>query len=71
MYDENLRSMAMHAIAETEWHHSCVFIATKRVILWLMNSVSQDKNTPNVRKDKICLKTLLLIFECWHTVEKV
>ena len=34
MYDENLRSMAMHAIAETEWHHSCVVRATKRVILW-------------------------------------
>ena len=24
----------MHAIAETEWHHSCVVIATERVILW-------------------------------------
>ena len=27
-------SGALHAIAETEWHHNCVGIATERFILW-------------------------------------
>ena len=30
-------------------------------LLWLMNSVSQGKNTPIVRKDKIGLKLKLII----------
>ena len=42
-------------------HTKRTCLARSVVLLWLMNSVSQDKNTPIVRKDKIGLKLKLII----------
>ena len=46
---------------------SCLYLgdvnhldASSAILLWLMNSVSQDKNTPIVRKDKIGVKLKLI-----------